>query len=264
MPYIPQLGIEYPDRPDEHMLHPEAVIDVVLDETYPFLDKSLLFRLWSALEYLGIFTLVFPLNILRYGLRIEGRSILKKNKALLKNGAMSISNHVLRWDYLMVLQALRWRTMHVAVWRDNVAGPDRNLIRLAGGIPIPDKLGAIKYFNAAFDELVAKKQWFHMFPESTNWHYFAPIRPFKKGVFTMAYRYGIPIIPIAFSYRPAAGLYRLWKKKYPLITLRIGEPVVPDATQPRRDEVQRLRSETHRRIVELAGIENNPYPAEAD
>jgi 1-acyl-sn-glycerol-3-phosphate acyltransferase len=133
-----------------------------------------------------------------------------------------------------------------------------------GGVPVPTDIHTIKYFNAAFDELHARRKWFHVFPESSNWHYYQPIRPFKKGMFTMAYKYQLPVIPMAFSYREVTGLFRLFKKNYPFITLRIGEPIMPDNTLSRKEAVSQLRAECHRRIVELAGITDNIWPCEGD
>jgi 1-acyl-sn-glycerol-3-phosphate acyltransferase len=263
-PYVPRLGLTYPARPDAHMGENPAEIDLVVDEHYPFLDKSFRFRFISAMMYLGIFTLVFVLSPLRFGLRIEGRRILKKHRALFRNGAMTVSNHVLRWDLLMVLQAVRYRRLYFPAWKENLTGPDRTLIRLAGGIPVPDQIHVMKYFNRAFDELHRRKKWIHVFPEGSKWDYFQPIRPFKKGVFTMAWHYNLPVIPMAFSWREPRGLYKMFKKGYPLVTLRIGEPILPDLSLPRREAVRVLREETHRRIVELAGITDNPFPCEGD
>jgi 1-acyl-sn-glycerol-3-phosphate acyltransferase len=268
-PYIPELGLTYPDKPDAHMYPRQGGgKELVLDEHYPFLDRSFSFRFKSRLLYLGIFTLVFPLNIIRFALRIEGRRILGKNRKLLCRGALSVSNHVLRWDLLMVLQALRFRRLWFPAFKDNLTGPDREIIRLSGGIPVPDRIHVMKFFNQAFDELHGRKKWFHVFPEAANWHYYQPIRPFKKGMFTMAFNYKLPVIPMAFSWRPARGLYRVFNcitgKNYPLVTLRIGEPVLPDLSRPRREAVALLRREVHRRIVELAGIRDNPFPPEGD
>jgi 1-acyl-sn-glycerol-3-phosphate acyltransferase len=263
--YAPDLGLQYPENPDEHMLPARMEGELItLDGDYPFLDKSPLFRLKSTLLYLGIFTLVFFLSPIRFGLRIEGRRNLRKHRALLRNGAMTVSNHVLRWDLLMVLQAIRYRRLYFPAWRENLSGPDRQVIRLAGGIPVPSDVSTIRYFTAAFDELHRKKKWFHVFPESSNWPYYPFIRPFKKGMFTLAYKYQMPVIPMAFSYREPRGLFRLFKKGYPLITLRIGEPLLPDLTKSPKEAVKLLRSETHRRIVELAGIRDNPFSCEGD
>jgi 1-acyl-sn-glycerol-3-phosphate acyltransferase len=265
-PYVPRLGIVYPDSPDAHMAGRKGkrIAEPVVDESYPFLDKSWAFRFWSALLYLGIFVLVFILSPVRFGLRIEGRKILKKHRGLLRNGAMTVANHTLRWDLLMVLQAVRFRRLYVPVWKENLAGPDRDLIRLVGGIPVPASIHAMKKFNQAFDELHQKKKWLHVFPEGSKWDYYHYIRPFKKGMFTMAYNYRLPVIPMAFSYRESRGLYRLLKKGYPLITLRIGEPILPDFSKPRREAVSLLRAQVHHRIVELAGLTSNPFPCEGD
>jgi 1-acyl-sn-glycerol-3-phosphate acyltransferase len=263
-PYAPDLGITYPANPGDHLILAPKEVDIVLDERYPFLDKSPGFRIRSALIYLGIFTLVFIISPIRFGLKIEGRDKLKKHRALFRNGALTVSNHVLRWDFLCVLQAVRFRRLFFPAWKENISGPDRNLIRLVGGIPVPTEIHVMKYFNQAFDELHEKKKWFHVFPEGSNWHYYQSIRPFKKGMFTMAYKYRLPVIPMAFSYRPPRGLYRLFKKKYPLITLRVGEPILPDPTLPRKEAVTLLREQCHRAIVALAGIQNTPWPCAGD
>jgi 1-acyl-sn-glycerol-3-phosphate acyltransferase len=263
-PYIPHLGLQYPEQPDAHMLEHPAEIELTLDERYPFLDTSWPFRFKSALLYLGIFTLVFFISPLRFGLRIEGRRLLKKHRSLFRNGAMTVSNHVLRWDLLIILQAIRYRRLYFPAWKENLTGPDRKLIRLVGGIPVPDKIHTLKYFNQAFEELHRRKKWLHVFPEGSNWHYYQPIRPFKKGMFTLAYQYNLPVIPLAFSYREPRGLYKLIKKNYPLITLRIGEPLLPDLSRPRREAVNLLRTQVHKKIVELAGITGNPFPPEGD
>jgi 1-acyl-sn-glycerol-3-phosphate acyltransferase len=250
------------------MIVSKKIYSVTVDKDYPFLDKSLRFRFMHRLIYMGIFTLVFILSPLRLGLKIDGREILRKYRRLLKNGAMTVSNHIQRWDFLFVLQAVRFRQMYFPAWKENLMGPDRNLIRFAGGIPVPEDIQAIRYFNLAFDELHRRKKWIHLFPEATRWDYFQPIRPFKKGGFTMAYRYGLPVIPIAFSYRkpsfPFTLVNLLRKQKLPMVTLRIGEPLLPDTGLSRKEAVQKLRKNCHEAIVDLAGIRNNPYPAEGD
>jgi 1-acyl-sn-glycerol-3-phosphate acyltransferase len=271
-PYVPQLGIVYPSKPDDHMVEIKVLRDVKIDEHYPFLDTSFKFKFMRGLMHLGIFTLVFFLSPLRFGLKIEGRNILRKYKQLLKNGAMTVSNHVQRWDFLFVLQALRYRLMYFPVWKEQLNGSDEGFIRLAGGIPVPHEIRVIKYFNQAFDTIHARKKWIHAYPESSRFDYFQPIRPFKKGVFTMAHRYNLPVLPIAISYRAPRFPYTLLnaarsltgKQKLPMITLRIGEPLQFDESLSRREAVQKMRKECHEAVVRLAGISNNPYPAEGD
>ncbi|GHV37082.1 hypothetical protein AGMMS49546_03840 [Spirochaetia bacterium] len=265
-PYVPQLGIKYPAEPDHHMELKPKIYDTVFDEHYPYLDKTLKFKLWSGFIYFSIWTLVFLVCPIRYGLRIEGRNILKKHRKLFENGAMTAANHVMRWDFLAVLQAVRYRRLYFPALASNINTADRGVIRAVGGIPVPLGIHAMKNFNLAFDELHRRKKWFHAFPEASSWDFYQPIRPFKKGVFTMAWTYNLPIIPLAFSYRPPTGIYRLFKKGYPLITLRIGEPLLPDQSLPRKEAVNLLREQCHKRIIELAGTREgeNPWPCEGD
>jgi len=271
-PYVPQLGLVYPEKLDGRMVKFKVVRDITVDQNYPFLDKRLSFRFMRGLIYFLIFTIVRFLSFIRYDLRIEGRKNLRKYKELFKDGVMTVSNHVQRWDFIFVQLALRYRMMYFPVWKEQLRGPDHGFIRYAGGIPIPEEIQNIKYFNNAFDEIHAKKKWFHVFPEGSRFDYFQPIRPFKKGVFTMAYRYNMPVLPIAISWRKTrfpfslVNLIRaaLGRLKPPLITIRIGEPLLFDPNLSRKEAVQKMRKECHEAVVKLAGISQNPYPAEAD
>jgi 1-acyl-sn-glycerol-3-phosphate acyltransferase len=270
--YIPKLNYVYPSKLDQHMMEMKYIHELTLDENYPFLDKSFGFRLIRGLEYLGIFIIVFPILILRFGLKIEGRDIIRKHRKLLKNGAMSISNHIHRWDMLFIILTIRYRKLYFPVWKENLKTPDRGFVRYTGGIPIPESISLMKCFNRAFDEIHAMKTWIHAYPETAMFDFFQPIRPFKKGVFTMAYRYNLPVIPIAFSYRKPrfpftlVNLFRsiIGNQKLPMVTVRVGEPLLFDPNLGRKEAVQKMRKDCHEAVVRLAGISNNPFQAEGD
>lgn len=263
-PVVPDLGLSYPSLPDARFI--EIAIDqpYEVNENYPFLEKKIGFRLLSSLTYLGIFTLVFFLAPLKYGLKIKGRKNLRKHKKILKNGALTVSNHTFHWDFLGVLQAVRYRRLWFPAWKENFGTKDEGLIRLVGGIPVPDSFRAMGKFNEAFNILHAKKKWIHVFPESSNWPYYHMIRPFKKGAFTFAQRYDLPVIPIAYSYRKPKGLLKILLKDTPAITLTMGEPMLINKELSRKDAVIDLRKRCHEKIVELAGITNNSWPCEGD
>ncbi|MDR0707012.1 MAG: hypothetical protein LBF60_03925, partial [Treponema sp.] len=75
-------------------------------------------------------------------------------------------------------------------------------------------------------------------------------------------------------FRPPSGIYKLldtlFKKTVGggggihLITLSIGEPILPDRMLPRKEATALLRKKCHESIVALAGIERNPWTAEGD
>ena len=271
-PYIPELDIVYPSKLDEHMLPINITHETIVDENYPFIDRSFSFKFMRRLMHLGIFTIVFIMNRVRFGLKIVGRKNLRKHKKLLKNGALTVSNHIHKWDFLFVLHAVRYRMMYFPAYKENLNSSDEDFVRLAGGIPVPDEVHTIKYFNQAFDEIHSKKYWIHAFPEGSLFYFFQPIRPFKKGIFTMAHRYNLPVIPLAFSYRKPcfpftiSNLVRalMGNKKLPMVTINIGEPLFIDPNLSRKEAVQKLRNDCHKAIVHLAGINNNPYPCEGD
>jgi len=271
-PYVPDIGVKYPDKVDGRMVPVNPIREINIDENYPYYDKSFKFRFIRFLLYILVFTLITFLAYIRYAFKIKGRKNLRKYKHLLKNGAMTISNHVQRWDFVFVSLGIRFRKIFFPVYKEHLRGKDEGFIRHAGGIPVPDTIAAMKSFNRAFDEIVEKKIWIHAYPESSRFDFYTPIRPFKKGVFTMACRYNLPIVPIAFSYRKSHFPYTIanffrslfgWKK-LPLITVRVGEPILFDSSLSRKEAVLKMRRDCHAAVVKLAGIEDNPWPAEGD
>ena len=258
--YIPDTGSVWPSAPDEPLLRPKHLRQVVVDENYPFIDKSFKFFLWRNLIYAGIWTLVFFLQHVRYGIKFEGLKNLRKNKALIKNGAVTVCNHVYRWDFLAVVQATK-RRLWFPARAENLMGSDADLIRAVGGIPIAQNFSGTKKFYEAFDSLHNKKKWLHVFPESCRWTWYEPIRPFKRGAFEFAHRYDIPVIPMAIRYRKPGAVRRFFGVKHPLVTLAIGEPIMPDKELSLKQDSMKLLEEAHKRVVALAGIEQNCWPA---
>ena len=77
----------------------------------------------------------------------------------------------------------------------------------------------------------------------------------------MSYKYNKPILPCVITYRERKGIFRLFgPKSLPLLTVTIGEPLLPDTTQPRKTEVERLRTQAHTQMQQMAGITHNPWP----
>ena len=238
--------------------------DIRFDETYTYLDKSLKFKILHFLVYLTAWTVAFPLNRIRFGLRIEGREKIRQNSKLFSGGVMTVCNHVHRWDMLCVLQAMRFRMAWIPMYAQPFNGKDGFIMKYVGGIAIPEEYSGLRKFNEAIDELHARKKWIHIFPESCSWKYYAPLRPFKIGAFNMAYKYGLPIVPMIISFRPRTGWRRFFSKNEPLLTIHVGDPIVPDLKAPRRDEAARMRDLAHKTMLDMAGIVSNPWPSHID
>lgn len=265
--YIPQPTMEYPqENPFERTLFPVFDREMDIDEHYPYVDDSCKNRFRMKLAYFFILRICLNLFLhMKMGLRIRGREVLKRHKDKLKNGAITIANHMFRLDCPCVLLAVRARsTTRIPMFAPNFRTKDSVFLNLIGGIPIPEPeagLSAMKKFNEAFDEFHRRGWWFHIFPEACRWDMYKPLRPFQKGAFTMSYKYAKPIVPCVITYRERKGIYRLFgPKELPLLTVTIGEPLYPDTTQPRKTEVDRLRETAHQQMQRMAGITHNPWP----
>ena len=235
--------------------------EINFDGTYPYLDKSLKFKFLHTMIYLVLWLVAFPVNWIRFGLKIEGREKIRKNRKLFAGGVMTVCNHVHRWDMVCVLQAMRYRMAWIPMYAEPFKGKDGFKMKYVGGIPIPESISGLGKFNEAMQELRDRKKWIHIFPESCSWKFYAPLRPFKTGAFNMAYRYSLPVVPMILSFRPRTGWRKLFGKGEPLLTIHVGDPIVPDLSVPRRDEAARMRDLAHKAMLDMAGIVSNPWPS---
>lgn len=258
MYYKEDLGYEYPLRSDEHMLKVKHLVDTNFDEKYNYLDKSKWYKFKRGLLWIGLQLVGFPIccNLI-HGLKIHGRKNLKKNKELLKNGAITICNHVFMLDYVCVLKAIRPHLQYHPGWKTNFEGSNRGFIRLVGGIPVPtDNPRAMVMFRRAIDEVLSTGKWLHFFPEGSLWFYYPDIRPLKPAVFKFAVKHNKPIIPLTISFRPRKGLYKLYKKK-PCVDIHIGEPLLPDTSLDKNDAADKLHKDAYHIMQIMNGIDVN-------
>ena len=254
MYYKADLDYKYPERTDEHMITVKKRREVVLDENYPYLQKGFWFGCLRGIYWLGVNAIIFPLLRITHGLKIYGKENLKKHKAELKGGAITVSNHVFMWDYLCVLKAIRPHLPFFPAWKTNLEGPNAALIRMSGGMPIPtDSMKAMVKFSRAMDEVLESGKWLHVYPEGSLWFYYPDIRPLKKAVFQYAVKYQKPLIPITMSFRPRKGIMKLLGRK-PLVDLHIGEPLYVDTTLSKREAERKLHAETYHIMQVMNGI----------
>lgn len=238
--------------------------NIIFDENYTYLDKSLKFKILNNITYFLIWTVAFVANWFRFGIKIKGREKIRQNRKLFSNGMITICNHVHRWDMISVLQAMRFRKAWIPMYSQPFNGKDGSLMKAVGGIAIPDNYNGLKKFDQALNELYSKKRWIHIFPESCSWNFYAPLRPFKIGAFNMAYRYSIPIIPLMISYRERKGWRSFFYKNDPLLTIHIGNPIIPNHNTPKKEETNRMRNLAHDTMLNMAGIASNPWPSSID
>ena len=254
MYYRHELDIKYPEKSDEHMITVKHLRDVNFDENYSFRDRTFFYKINRGLYFLLLNTIVFLVARIKHGLRIYGRNNLRKYKDILKNGAITISNHVMMWDFLCVLRAIRPHLVFFPAWPTNFEGPNRNFIKWVGGVPVPtESIRSMAAFSRAIDNILDDGKWLHCYPEGSMWYYYPDIRPFKKGVFKYAVRHNKPVVPIGLSFRPRKGLYKLFGKT-PCVDMHIGEPIMPDISIPYPEGTEKLTKECYKVVQGLVGI----------
>ena len=254
MYYRHELDYTYPERSDQHMLILKRTHEVTLDENYAYMPHGVAFRIKRALVATALHLVVFPLTRLTHGLRIYGRENLRKHKAELKHGAITVSNHVFMWDYLCVLKAIRPHISYFPAWKVNFESGFSPFMRILGGMPIPEgDLHATQAFRRGLDEVVESGRWLHVFPEGSLWYFYPDIRPLKITAFTYAAKYKKPLIPISMSFRPRRGWRRIFGKG-PFVDLHVAEPVYADPALPVREAAEELRARVYRTMQEMNGI----------
>ena len=266
MYFDPQpIRYPYPEETDKHYLHVKKNKGIVFDEKYPYVDNSFGFKFKRFWIRFLLVLIVFPLDRIRLGLKIKGRKNLKKYKDVIKQGVVSISNHIHMWDYITLHRLVYPIKPNVLSWAPNINGENGTLIRMTGGIPIPEKSfrGTVAYYKAVEKLLTIDGGWLHIYPEGSMWEYYAPIRPFKRGAAFFAVKFNKPIIPIGYSYRKPTWWRKVFFKQLGRITANVGEPIYPNLDIADLNEREKdLLIRSHQKVCELADIkpEENKYP----
>ena len=252
----------YPEYTDQHYLVVKKNDGTVFDENYPYFNNSKGFRFKKWWVRVLLYLIVFPITPIYMGLRIKGRKNLKKYKEELANGAITVSNHVHMWDYIAIMKALRPRHTHVLVWAPNVRGESGPLVRLVGGIPIPDNdLNGKVACNKAVEQYIKDGGWLQVYAEGSMWECYPYIRPFHKGAASLACRLNKPVLPIGFSFRKPSWIRKHIFKQEVAITLKIGEPLYKDESLSESEQRIDLTKRVHHAVCLLSDVDpkENPY-----
>ena len=252
----------YPEDTCKHYLEVKKNNGIKFDKHYPYVDKSKGFAFKRGLVKILLTIIVYPLARIRLGLRFDGKDILKKNKELIKKGCVSVCNHVHMWDFLAVRSLLRKFDPKLLAWAPNINGESGTLIRMVGGIPIPENdYAASVAFMEAVDNLIQEGGLLHIYAEGSMWEYYRPIRPLKKGAAHFAVSNNKPILPLAFSYRKPNWFRKTIMKQLGVFTLHVGEPIFPNTELNKYEQEEDLTIRVHKEMCRLAGFKEgeNPY-----
>ena len=254
----------YPEITDRHYLEVHMNRGYVFDTKYPYIDRSKGFRFKQGVVRFLLKIFVFWVATVRMGLKIEGRENIKKHRAVLENGVISVANHVHMWDYICVMKAVRPFWPNLLAWAPNINGENGTLIRMVGGIPIPEgNTAATKTYLKVIRNLLQNDHgWLHIYAEGSMWEYYRPIRPFKRGAAHIACDSDKPILPLGFSYREPGWIRKHIFRQIATFTLHVGEPVFPNKDLGPKEREKDLLIRSHEAVCALAGIDPklNLYP----
>ena len=194
-----------------------------------------------ALGHIGV-RLALALSGIRY--RVAGAEHLPLDRA-----AVYCANHQSNVDPPILFTALHPR-MHILYKSEIDAIPLlARFMRLGGFIPVDrrNKEAAMRSIEAGAASLRTGNS-FLIFPEGTR-SKTADMLPFKKGGFLMAFKAGVPIVPIAVQ-----GGRDAMRKGSPivrpaLVSIRVGEPIETDGLDVSDRDV--LIATTRARIAAL-------------
>lgn len=252
--YFHDKDIVYPKNDSDHYMLKEKSRDFVYDENFDYRYKKK--KVAKFFFNTVMHVLVFPVGRIRYGLKTEGKENIKKYRELTgRKAIVTVSNHTIPWDIILI-EATLHKTAEFPLWQEGAESSDGGLYRTAGGIPMPRT--SIKGMKHAFDamkEVVEEDKWLHIFPEASSWPWYPCLRDFQSGTFKLSVEENLPILPIAVTFREPGGLYRIFKKGAN-VTLRVGEPIMPDEALPAIKRKEDMKERTHQSIIRLLGLKS--------
>lgn len=236
-----------PDE-NENIIHCWEPLEFDIDKNYEYVKQGNIFNIFSNfLYYVIAYLVLLIITKVIYNLKIEGKENLQK----IKNGAVTVSNHVLFLDCAIIGIALISKKIYFTTEEGSFKIPFvRRLIKLLRAIPIPKDLTNKRNFTKEINKLLQEGRIVHFYPEAALWPYHNKIRNFKNGAFDFAVRNDVPVIPMVFKFRETEGIRRFFKMK-PDITLCILEPIYAEKGNVSvKQKVENLKDKVHKKVEE--------------
>lgn len=194
----------------------------------------------DSMLYRGVYFLIRhifpPVFRLVYGWRVVG----KVPDEDMKNGCVSVCNHVHMLDCIMLGCAFKEYRMQFITLASNLriplAGP---IVKLMGGIALPADLSGWRGVFARVEKAFLDGQVVQVYPEGELRSGCRSLREFLPGAFTFAVKYKKPVIPCVLRFYPR---YR-WngKRKRDGMELAVLSPVYPPEGMKGRAAAQQLK-----------------------
>lgn len=209
-------------KEEEQVFHMWEPLRFEVGTGYDYLWNTAPKRFVRALFLNVVTAVVTVFNFLVFGTTVRGR---KNLKAVEGTGAVTVCNHIHPMDCTMVNTALWGRRRYFVSLESNfripVAG---HLLKILGAVPMSSKASlAIEMFTA-METALKDGALVHIYPEGLLVPYAKGIRTFKNGAFRLAFKAGVPVLPLVISQREPRGLFKIFKRR-PCLKIEILPPV---------------------------------------
>ena len=175
-----------------------------------------------------------------------------ENLDALKKGAIITCNHFSPFDNYIVFHCIRKylpRKYLYKVIREgnytNFPGLHGFLMRHCNTLPLSSNRRTMVNFTSAVHTLLGRGESILVYPEQAMWWNYKKPRPFKVGAFKMAYRAGVPVLPMFITMQDDKE--RVDESGYPVQrhTLHILKPVYPNADLGEKAGAQQMCDEAY-------------------
>lgn len=223
-----------------------------VDESYRYSRREIFYNLLEFAVYRCIATpLVLLYMRLAFGLKIENRCAVKE----LRDAYFLYGNHTQNVADAFIPTLISFpKKSHIITSQETVSIPFvRFITPMLGALPLPTTVRGANNFNSAIGELLNRRRVITVYPEAHIWPFCNFIRPFRDDSFTYPVKHRLPVVPFVVTYRER----RVFKRLYPLITVKICEPVCPDPTLNLREARKKLRDEVYGAMCSVADTSDN-------
>lgn len=175
---------------------------------------------------------------------VQGREYLEDG---LKNGAIVICNHFSPFDNYIVFHCIRKYLPKKYLYKiiregnyTNFPGLYGFFFRHCNTLPLSSNRRTMMNFMSATNTLLTSGESILVYPEQEMWWNYRKPRPFKGGGFKMAYKAGVPVLPIFITMTDDEN--RVDEHGYPVQrhTVHIMPPIYPDSALGEKQGAQEM------------------------
>ena len=162
---------------------------------------------------------------------IEGEEYL----SALANGAVVTCNHFSIFDHYIVFHCIRKylpkKYLYKVIKEGNYTsfgGLFGFFMRHCNTLPLSRNRRTMMNFTSAVQTLLKRGETVLVYPEQSMWPNYPKPRPFKAGAFKMAYRAGVPVLPVFITMQPSGKIDKKTGEELQKYTVHCLPPVYPD------------------------------------